>query len=242
MTTYDGTTPLQPALAALCGCSIKSQGKIAQLIKQAKEGMGIAPVFDKTGRISPHLSPQQRLAIWQWHYDRLENVDTHLDTDNTATTTVDIFQQSALLEQPTTKQVETIANNNDVEINLQITTEPIEDSHYTDVHAPIEQVETLPQVNDESVEIMQRLADNAMFKFAFYTSTYGVKNRQVIGLHGCYVNALLLATGIDKKGIPAWIQSAVDSWGAFDDKLPITLQVKTLILRELESQLIKVRG
>lgn len=239
MTTYDGTTSLQTALAALCGCSIKSQGKIAKLIKQAKEGLGIVPVFDKTGRISPHLSPQQRLAIWQWHCDRLKSVDTYLDTDNTATTTVDIFQQSALLEQPTTEQVETIANNNGVEINLQITTEPIEDSHHTDVHAPIEQVEVLPQVNDE---IMQRLADNAMFKFAFYTSTYGVKNRQVIGLHGCYVNALLLATGINKKGIPAWIQSAVDSWGAFDDKLPITLQVKTLILRELESQLIKARG
>ncbi len=41
MTTYDGTTNLQPALAALCGCSIKSQGKIAKLIKQAKEGLGI---------------------------------------------------------------------------------------------------------------------------------------------------------------------------------------------------------
>jgi len=179
MITYDGTTNLQPALAALCSCSIKSQGKIAKLIKQAKEGLGIAPVFDKTGRISPHLSPQQRLAIWQWHCDKLKRVDAHLDIDNTVT--VDIFQQSELLEQPITEQVETIANNNDVEINLQTTDEFIEDSCHTDVHAPIEQVEVLPQVNNESVEIMQRLADNAMFKFAFYTSTYGVKNRQVIG-------------------------------------------------------------
>jgi hypothetical protein len=44
----------------------------------------------------------------------------------------------------------------------------------------------------------------------------------------------MLATGIDKKGMPAWIQSAVNNCGAFNDKLPITLQVKTLILRELE--------
>lgn len=38
------------------------------------------------------------------------------------------------------------------------------------------------------------------------------------------------------------IQSAVSEWGAFDDKLNITEQVKRLIVRELESQLIKARG
>ena len=45
------------------------------------------------------------------------------------------------------------------------------------------------------------------------------------------------ATGIDKKGIPAWIQNAVNDWTAFDDKLPITKQVKLLIVRELEARL-----
>ncbi|MDP3008385.1 MAG: hypothetical protein Q8N30_04860 [Methylococcales bacterium] len=39
---------------------------------------------------------------------------------------------------------------------------------------------------------------------------------------------------LDKKGIPAWINAAVDSWGAFDDKLNVTEQVKLLIVRELE--------
>lgn len=230
MTTYDGTTNLQTAIAALCGCSIKSQATIAKLIKQAKESLGI------DGKRK--LPPQDNLAVYQWHYDRI----------NTIAPPVELFESvDTLPPVEINQQIDTVANN---------TIEPIEAPHSTDEHAPIEQVETIAAAimetfaicepielaNNEPVEIMQRLPDNAMFKFAFYTHTYGVKNRQVIGLHGCYVNALMLAAGIDKKSIPAWIQSAVDSWGAFDDKLPITLQVKTLILRELESQLIKARG
>ena len=77
----------------------------------------------------------------------------------------------------------------------------------------------------------------AVIKVAFYTSTYSTKKRQVIGLDGFYLNALMSATGIDKKGIPAWIQKAVNDWTAFDDKLPITKQVKLLIVRELEARL-----
>lgn len=160
MTTYDGTTNLQTAIAALCGCSIKSQATIAKLIKQAKESLGI------TGKC--RLSPQNNLAVYQWHYDRLNIIATSVEL-----------------------------------------VEPVEKPCDDDEHTPIEQVETSPQANNKPVEIMQRLPDNAMFKFAFYTNTYNVRNRQVIGLHGCYVNALLLATGIDKKGIPVWIQSAV---------------------------------
>jgi hypothetical protein len=42
------------------------------------------------------------------------------------------------------------------------------------------------------------------------------------------------ATGIDKKSVTAWIKTAVASWGAFNDKLNVTEQVKLLIVRELE--------
>lgn len=77
----------------------------------------------------------------------------------------------------------------------------------------------------------------AVIKVAFYTSTYGTKKRQVIGLDGFYLNALMTATDINKKDIPAWIQSAVNDWMAFDDKLPITKQIKLLIVRELEEHL-----
>jgi hypothetical protein len=52
----------------------------------------------------------------------------------------------------------------------------------------------------------------------------------------------MLAAGIDKKGVSKWIQRAVDNWKAFDDKLPITKQVKFLIIRELEEQLSRARS
>ena len=65
----------------------------------------------------------------------------------------------------------------------------------------------------------------------------GVKKRQVIALDGFYVNALMLVVGIDKKGVPAWVQQAVDGWAAFDPALPITRQVKYLLIRELTHEI-----
>lgn len=68
MTTenYDGETNLQPAIAALCGCSFKNQGKIAKLIKQAKDDLGIE---------GKYLTNQQRAAIYKWHADKLVTAD-----------------------------------------------------------------------------------------------------------------------------------------------------------------------
>jgi hypothetical protein len=79
---------------------------------------------------------------------------------------------------------------------------------------------------------------NETVRIAFYIGD----KRTVIALSGFYLNSLMVATGIDKKGIPAWIQSAVSDWTAFDPALNVTEQVKLLIVRELESELIKARG
>jgi hypothetical protein len=79
---------------------------------------------------------------------------------------------------------------------------------------------------------------NETVRIAFYIGD----KRTVIALSGFYLNSLMVATGINKKGIPAWIQSAVSDWTAFDPALNVTEQVKLLIVRELESQLIKARG
>ncbi|NOS74286.1 MAG: hypothetical protein HOP36_07065 [Methyloglobulus sp.] len=64
---YDGTTSLQTALAELYGLSVKSQAQLAVLVKEAKASLGIT----STARILP---PEQRLAIYQWHKDRLKPV------------------------------------------------------------------------------------------------------------------------------------------------------------------------
>jgi predicted DNA-binding protein YlxM (UPF0122 family) len=198
MTHYDGTTDLKPALAALCGCSVKSHNKLAELTKQAKDALGITT----NARL---FSAEQRLAIWQWHKERLDNVELFTQSDS----------------EPAINDVETLP-----------TAEPIE---------PVsgENVELFTQDDNEPTG---QYGMNALVRIAFFTSTYGELKRQYIALDGFYVNALMLAAGIDKKGVSKWIQRAVDNWKAFDDKLPITKQVKFLIIRELEEQLSRARS
>ncbi len=61
---YDGVGKLAEAIADLCGLSVKSQGAIAKLIKQAKDALKIT----SKAKVMP---VDTRLAIWRWHYDRL---------------------------------------------------------------------------------------------------------------------------------------------------------------------------
>lgn len=63
---YDGTTPLQPAMAELVGLSAKSQAQLAVLVKEAKTALGIS-----TARVLP---PNERLAVYRWHWERLNPV------------------------------------------------------------------------------------------------------------------------------------------------------------------------
>lgn len=63
---YDGTTPLQPALAGLFGLSVKSQAQLAKLVKEAKAVLGIT-----TARVLP---PNERLEVYRWHWERLNPV------------------------------------------------------------------------------------------------------------------------------------------------------------------------
>jgi len=79
---------------------------------------------------------------------------------------------------------------------------------------------------NESVDIFSQV------RIAFYTSSNGVRVRQVISFDKFYIDALI-ATGLDKGGVPKWVQTAVDSWQGFDADLPITKQVKFLIIQEL---------
>jgi len=107
--------------------------------------------------------------------------------------------------------------------------------------APIEQVETIPGVVDTIADdpaITERYDFNAMVQFSVYV---GARKQCHIAIDGFYLNALMTMAGIDKKGVKEWVQNAVDSWGAFDPALNITRQVRSLIVRELESELIKAR-
>lgn len=188
---YDGTGKLAEAIANLCGLSPKSQGQIAALIKQAKAGLGIASK-------SKNLPTDTKLAIYQWHYDRLHQVTVD---------SVELFSQPI---QPDTVDIISQADSNQcVEINSQDT------------------------LDNAPVEIFSQPNDLDIVRVAFYVTKDSNRTRQVIALDGFYINGLMLATGITKADVPKWVQAAVDSCAAFDAHLPITRQVKLLIVREL---------
>ncbi len=69
-------------------------------------------------------------------------------------------------------------------------------------------------------------------RLAFYTNHNGERKRQVIALDGYFLNALA-SIGISRKDAPQWVQQQVNEWIAFDAQLPITRQIKYLIVREV---------
>jgi len=69
---------------------------------------------------------------------------------------------------------------------------------------------------------------------AFYTEGRWRK-RRVIKLEKYLIEALA-SIGVTKADLPAWIQQTVASWPAFDPNLPITGQVKYLIIRKLTEE------
>ena len=64
---YDGTSKLGDALAALYGCSARSHNKIAELIAEAKAGLGMTSK-------ARNLPDAVKLAIYRWHVERLNPV------------------------------------------------------------------------------------------------------------------------------------------------------------------------
>jgi hypothetical protein len=112
--------------------------------------------------------------------------------------------------------------NNNVELYSQAKIEPLT--------APVT-VETAPPP-------IEQLPTYSLTRVAFYTPWQVAKIRQVIALDGFYLNALMLATGIDKQSVPKWVQTAVDAHSEIDSTAPITKQVKFLIINELAKKFV----
>ncbi len=255
MTTYDGSGKLGDAIATLYGCSPKNNNRIAELVADAKTGLGITSKTKK-------LPDDVKLAIYQWHCNRLQS---------TANDAVNILSQS-----DSNEAVEIISQDNiqSVDINSQATSGDAVELYSHDGHQEVveiisqtaqpenvninsqpdgsaivklfsqtpnnEGVELYSQTDsNQPVEINSQYADTALIRIAFYIQRQGKRVRQVIALDGYYLNALMLATGITKQDVPKWVQQAVDGWAAFDSALPITKQVKLLLIRELTKSIDK---
>jgi len=86
------------------------------------------------------------------------------------------------------------------------------------------------------VELFSHTNNFDNVRIAFYIMRDGKRERQVISLDGYFINALA-SIKVLKQDVPQWVQAQVNEWTAFDSKLPITRQVKYLIMREVVSTL-----
>jgi hypothetical protein len=228
---YDGSGKLSLAIAELCEVSPKNSIALTKLMRQAKDALNITTKLKR-------LPDNVKLDIYRWHYDRLQAVE--------------IDSQPGIQPVETISQVDAVEINSQsirddaVEIFSQVESVNIVSQHESVEHysqpetvAPVEII-SQPTSND-TVEIVSQYDINALVRIAFYTVNKGVRVRQVIALDGFYINALMLATGIIKQDVPKRVQQAVDNWEAFDSALPITRQVKFLIIRELTAQLERLK-
>jgi len=203
---YDGTGKLAEALADLCGLSVKSQAAIAKLTAQAKDALKI------TGKVLPL---DDRLKVWQWHYDRL----------HPAGESVEIISQL-----PGNEPVEIVSqlpDNDAVEIIAQsVQVEPVEIISQAQNNKP---VEIFSQTDDDEPEVNNL----DVIRIAFYANKDGKRIRQVIALDGFYLNGLIATTGITRQDVPKWVQTAVDAYRPFDPHRAVTRQVKYLIVRTM---------
>jgi len=237
---YDGTGRLGDAIATLYGFSPKSQQLISNKIKEAKAALNII----SEAKVLPNTD---RLKVYRWHYDRLhpaanEPVETKAQAE--ASDSVEMFSQpnqddSVKID----SQPEPLTLNESVELYSQSNNQTVEIISQAESLSPVaiisqavqgNAVEIFSQVEaNDTVEINSHYDMNDVVRIAFYTVKHGTKTRQVIALDGFYVNALMQATGITKQDVPKWVQAAVNGWVAFDSALPITKQVKYLLIREL---------
>ena len=215
---YDGTTRLNLAVADLIGCSPKNNNKLAKVIGQAKNDLSINSKARK-------LPPETNLQIYS-HLVELYSQDADLQP-------VEIISQdtkSVIPEQKTAppilaKVISKPDKNNDVELYSQQKSTP-------EKEAPTP-VEIISQENNAPVDQLDPATEKTdnfdNVRIAFYIMRKNKRERQVISLDGFFINALA-SINISKQGAPQWVQAQVNNWKAFDVQLPITRQVKYLIM------------
>jgi len=204
---YDGTTPLNKAVADLIGCSPKNNNKLAKVIGQAKNDLGIA---SKAKKLPTEINQQIYSHLVEIYSQSINNKP------------VEIYSHTANKE-----PVEIISQANEPENTPQALVEL-----YSQDSKPKPAQQKTKNPNQSTVEIISQLNNFDNVRIAFYIMRNNKRERQVIALDGFLINALA-SIGISKQDAHQWVQAQVDDWTAFDSQLPITRQVKYLIIREV---------
>lgn len=243
--SYDGKSGLTKLVPGIIGCSPKSVGTVNRAVKEAKVALKIPlnpkkpvpyeKVIKNRKRIHKYLVEKYSQPV---ETDAQASVDinsqpveikTHI-ADEIISQTVETNSQNSV--EKNSQSIETIAQNNvekysqAVEIIKQVLDVTLQNNVITDVSVRSESVKNNSQVD----ELFSHTNNFDNMRIGFYITRNGKKERQVIAIDGYLTNALA-TIGVLKKDVPQWVQSAVDSWSPFDSKLPITRQVKFLIMR-----------
>jgi hypothetical protein len=216
---YDGTTNLQPAIAELLKLSVNNQAGIAKAVKQAK----VALNMDTAAR---RLPAADKLAIWQWHVDRLavqdikqplHGNDTGHDADdgNVTDTTADTDNDVQDVKQP-----DTVDNS-----------PPVQDIKQTNADNAVQDIKQ--NDNDKGVYDVKQPEQVSDFAQVHFAVNLGSK-RTTVMLDGYLVNALKHKHGLDgNASIRQWLQSVVDADTRFDINGRVTPQTMRLIVESL---------
>ena len=210
---------LNTDLAALLGFAAGHRTAAAIAIKQALQGLGI----DKHTK---SLTPDDKAAIIQWHKARLTDKN-QLDIETIATPVVinEPIETTTIPTSPT--------DLTPVEIDVNRIKKQAE--NFAD-DSPLTEREK--QLMRENVLLQSKLMTIYHKHAPTYPDNETVRltvNHKQIALNGAYLNALMVATGIDKPKVKMWLESSVI------DSKNVTESIKLLIVRNLESELIKAR-
>jgi hypothetical protein len=230
---YDGSGKLAEAIANLFGLSKKSQAQIAQLIKQAKNDLAIA------GN-SRRMPDDIKMAIYQWHYDRLNPVQNVKQPDEINQELMpDSDIQDIKQELSQGANVQDIKQAGDFQLHQDI----IQDIKQIDS----DNQELLPEIRvydvkqDDIVQNVKSVDDDRMqgnvvydFKQIHFAVSLASK-RTTIMLEGYLVKALQRKHGLhDNTAIRLWLEQAITNDSQrFDSNASLTRQGKRLIIESL---------
>jgi hypothetical protein len=208
---YDGKNKLADAVAGLYGYSPRNHNKIAELIRQAKTGLGIAG----KAKVMPDEMKQD---IYRWHCERLSSVQHNKQTDN---------NQLNLLQPVPNNVTQAIRPIND---NYALPADsPIQTNKRDDA---IQHVKQSTPVKLNNGDKGSSSYDYEQLHFGVTITHKGQPKRTTVMLEGYWVRALQRKHDLtDNAVIRAWIEQAIKTdGGQFDSFAPLTKQVKRMII------------
>ncbi|MDI1278803.1 hypothetical protein [Methylobacter sp.] len=201
---YDGKGKLAGAIAELCGVSAKNQTRIAALIKQAKDELGITSK-------AKQMPDDMKLAIYRWHYDRLNPVQDIKRDEG-----IQVDDEKPVLSPDSVVYDVKQAEGDKLEVL------PDSGVQY------VKQDDSI--LNDDVID--HPVYDFKQIHFAVTLAHGGKLKRTTVMLEGYLVKALQRKHGLtDNAAIRAWIEQVIKSDGdRFDNHAPLTRQLKRVII------------